>query len=166
VTLADLSSIEVALDVGESEIRKVTLGGVALVTPEAMPRKRFVADVVEIAAMADRVKGIVPVKVRIREPDRSLLPDMSAKVSFLAEEPAGPIEVLRAVPESAVVARGGHPVVFTADENRAKAVPVSGRSLGDGYFALDEGPEEGTPVVDRPPERLSDGDRVRLAAAT
>src|SRR5215468_4744676 len=37
VTLADLSAIEVSLDVGESEIRKISLGGIALVTPEAMP---------------------------------------------------------------------------------------------------------------------------------
>jgi HlyD family secretion protein len=164
VTLADLSAIEVALDVGESEIRKVSLGGVALVTPEAMPRKRFVADVIEIAAMADRVKGIVPVKVRVRDPDPSLLPDMSAKVSFLAEEPKAPIEVLRSVPESAIALRGGARVVFTVDENRAAAVPVSGRAVGDGYFALDEGPDEGTPIVDHPPERLSDGDAVRLAS--
>ena len=57
VTLADLSAIEVALEVGESEIRKVALGTVALVTPEAMPRQRYLADVIEIAAMADRVEG-------------------------------------------------------------------------------------------------------------
>jgi RND family efflux transporter MFP subunit len=165
-TLADLSAIEVSLEVGESEIRKVALGGVALVTPEAMPRKRFLADVIEIAAMADRVKGVVPVTVRIREPDPSLLPDMSAKVGFLAEEPKGAIEVMRAVPESAIAVRGGRQVVFTVDENRAAEAPVSGRSLGDGWFALAEGPEEGTPVVERPTERLSDGDPVRLAAAT
>jgi RND family efflux transporter MFP subunit len=166
VTLADLSAIEVALDVGESEIRKVQLGAVALVTPEAMPRNRYLADVIEIAAMADRVKGVVPVKVRIRTPDPALLPEMSAKVSFLAEEPSGPIEVLRAVPETAVVQRGDRQVVFTVEENRAAAVTVTGRSLGDGYFALEEGPSEGTPLVEHPPERLSDGDAVRLAAAT
>ena len=57
VTLADLSAIEVALEVGESEIRKVALGAVALVTPEAMPRQRYLADVIEIAAMADRAEG-------------------------------------------------------------------------------------------------------------
>jgi HlyD family secretion protein len=165
VTLADLSAIEVSLDVGESEIRKVALGAVALVTPEAMPRQRYLADVIEIAAMADRQKGIVPVKVRIRAPDRALLPEMSAKVSFLSGEPSGPIEVLRAVPASAVVARGDARVVFTVDQNRATAVKVSGRELGDGFFALDEGPDEGTPLVEHPPERLRDGDAVRLAAA-
>jgi HlyD family secretion protein len=166
VTLADLSSIEVSLDVGESEIRKVALGAVALVTPEAMPRQRYLADVIEIAAMADRQKGVVPVKVRIRAPDRALLPDMSAKVSFLASEPTGAIDVRRAVPASAVASREGEPVVFTVDDNRAKAVRVAGHDLGDGFFALDEGPDEGTPIVERPPERLRDGDAVRLAASS
>ncbi|TMA32320.1 MAG: efflux RND transporter periplasmic adaptor subunit [Deltaproteobacteria bacterium] len=165
VTLADLSAIEVSLDVGESEIRKVELGAVALVTPEAMPRQRYLADVIEIAAMADRQKGVVPVKVRIRTPDRALLPDMSAKVSFLSAEPSGPIQVARAVPASAVVARGDARVVFTVDDNRARAAPIKGRDLGDGFFALDEGPDEGTPLVERPPEWLRDGGVVRLAAA-
>ena len=43
---------------------------------------------------------------------------------------------------------------------------MKGRELGDGFFALDEGPEEGTPLVERPPERLRDGGAVRLAAAS
>jgi HlyD family secretion protein len=166
VTLADLSAIEVSLEVGESEIRKVALGAVGLVTPEAMPRQRYLADVIEIAAMADRLKGVVPVKVKIRAPDRALLPDMSAKVSFLEREPTGPIEVLRAVPTSAVVSRGDAQVVFTVDDNRAKAVPVQGRDLGDGFFALDGGPDEGTPIVEHPSERLRDGSAVRLAASS
>jgi len=91
---------------------------------------------------------------------------MSAKVSFLESEPTGPIEVLRAVPTSAVVARGDAQVVFTVDDNRARAVPVKGRDLGDGFFALDGGPDEGTPIVERPPERLRDGAAVRLAASS
>jgi HlyD family secretion protein len=165
VTLADLSAIEVSLEVGESEIRKVALGAVALVTPEAMPRQRYLADVIEIAAMADRKKGVVPVKVRIRTPDHSLLPEMSAKVSFLSGEPTGAIEVLRAVPASAVAQRGAQRVVFTVDDNRAKAVPVKGRELSDGFFAFEEGPDEGTPVIEHASAGLRDGTAVRLAVA-
>jgi len=161
-TLADLSALDVALEVGETEIAKVRLGGVALVTPEAAPRRRYLADVVEIAAMADRQKGTVPVKVRIREPDAALLPDMSAVVAFLAGEPEGTIEVRRAVPASAVVDRDGRQVVFAAEDGRARALPVSGRATGDGAFALAEGPEEGTPVVASPPPELRDGAALRL----
>jgi hypothetical protein len=91
---------------------------------------------------------------------------MSAKVSFLASEPSAAIEVLRAVPTSAVVVREGAPFVFTVDQNRATAVKVTGRDLGDGFFALEEGPDEGTPLVADPPERLRDGGAVRLATAT
>ncbi len=165
VTLADLSSLEVALEVGETEISKVAIGAVALVTPEAMPRKRYLADVIEIAAMADRQKGIVPVTVRIREPDPALLPEMSAKVSFLASEPTGTIEVLRAAPTAAVIERDGRRVVFTVDDNVARAVPVAGRETDDGYFVLEEGPQEGTPLVDSPPRTLQDGDPVALGAS-
>jgi hypothetical protein len=143
----------------------VGIGGVALVAPEAMPRRRYLADVVEIAAMADRQKGIVPVTVRIREPDPALLPEMSAKVAFLEGEPEGAIEVLRAVPASAVALREGRSVVFRVADDAVTAVPVEGRDLGDGFFALEEGPEEGTPVVEDPPTTLRDGDAVRLGAS-
>lgn len=162
VTLADLSTLEVALEVGETEIRKVEVGRVALVTPEAMPRSRYLADVVEIAAMADRQKGVVPVRVRIREPNRTLLPEMSAKVSFLEAEPSGPIEVGTAVPASAVVTREGQRVVFTVDDEHVRALPVAGQATGDGFFAFEEGPEEGTPIVEEPPATLQDGDAVQL----
>ncbi|MEM7410346.1 MAG: efflux RND transporter periplasmic adaptor subunit [Myxococcota bacterium] len=165
VTLADLSSLEVSLEVGETEIRKVALGGVALVTPEAMPRRRYLADVVEIAAMADRQKGVVPVTVRIREPERELLPEMSAKVSFLEAEPSAPIEVRRAVPISSVVERGGRRVVFSVEDGRVTAATVTGRETEDGFFVIDEGPEEGTPLVEAPPPSLGDGDPVALPAS-
>jgi len=162
VTLADLGSLEVALEIGESEIRKIEVGEVALVTPEAQREKRYLADVIEIAAMADREKGVVPVRVRIREPDAALLPDMTAKVAFLEREPDAPIEVATALPAEAVVSRGGADVVFAVEDERAHAVPVRTRPAGDGWLALVEGPEEGRYVVSAPPASLEDGARVRV----
>jgi RND family efflux transporter MFP subunit len=164
VTLADLGSLEVALEIGESEIRKIQVGGVALVTPEAQRERRYLADVIEVAAMADRAKGVVPVRVRIREPDAALLPDMTAKVAFLEREPEAPIEVAPALPESAVVSRGGASVVFRVEDERAQAVPVRTRPAGDGWLALEEGPEEGSYVVAAPSPSLAGGARVRVPA--
>jgi RND family efflux transporter MFP subunit len=164
VTLADLGSLEVALEIGESEIRKIQVGGVALVTPEALRERRYLADVIEIAAMADREKGIVPVRVRIREPDASLLPDMTAKVAFLEREPTAPIEVAPSLPASAVVSRGGADVVFAVEDERAQAVPVRTRPADEGFVALVDGPEEGRYVVSAPPPSLEDGGRVRVPA--
>ena len=163
-TLADLGSLEVALEIGESEIRKIEVGGAALVTPEARRERRYLADVIEIAAMADREKGVVPVRVRIREPDAALLPDMTAKVAFLEREPDAPIEVAPALPASAVVSRGGADVVFAVEDERVEAVPVRTRPADDGFVALLEGPEEGRYVVSAPPASLEDGARVRVPA--
>lgn len=164
VTLADLSALDVELEIGESEIRKIKVGGVALVTPEALRERRYLADVTEVAAMADREKGIVQVHVRIREPDGALLPDMTAKVAFLEAEPAAPIEVARALPESAVVSRDGVEQVFAVEDERVRALPVRTRPAGDGWLALEEGPEEGSYVVAEPPATLVDGARVRVRA--
>ena len=164
VTLADLGSLEVALEIGESEIRKIEVGGVALVTPEAQRERRYLADVIEIAAMADREKGVVPVRVRIRDPDAALLPDMTAKVAFLEREPSAPIEVAPSLPASAVVSLDGKDVVFAVEDERARAVAVRTRPADDGFVALVEGPEEGRYVVSDPPATLEDGARVKVPA--
>jgi RND family efflux transporter MFP subunit len=164
VTLADLSAIDVALEIGETEIRRVERDAVALVTPEALRDRRYLADVIEVAAMADRQKGVVPVKIRIRDPDPELLPDMTAVVAFLEEPPRGRIEVLPALPASAVVRRDGASVVFVVEDERAQAAPVRTRPVDEEWVALLEGPEEGTYVVESPPAGLVSGQPVRLRA--
>jgi len=68
------------------------------------------------------------------------------------------------VPVDAVARRGDDTIVFTVEDDRVGAVPVSGEETEDGFFALREGPEEGTPVVAHPPPGLADGDPVRLTA--
>ena len=164
VTLADLSAIDVALEIGETEIRLVERDAVALVTPEALRDRRYLADVIEVAAMADRQKGVVPVKIRIRDPDPELLPDMTTVVAFLEEPPRGEIEVLPALPASAVVRRDDASVVFVVEDERARSVPVRTRSVdGDAeWIVLLEGPEEGTYVVESPPRDLVSGQLVRM----
>lgn len=161
VTLADLSAIDVELEIGETEIRKIEPGAPALVTPEARPERRYLARVVEVAAMADRDKGVVPVRVRIDAPDRDLLPDMTAAVSFLAGEPTAPIEVLPAIPLSALVEVDGRDAVFVVEDQRVRVVPVTVREEGE-HAALLSGPEEGAFLVDAPPPGLANGDAIRV----
>ncbi|MEW6774891.1 MAG: efflux RND transporter periplasmic adaptor subunit [Bdellovibrionota bacterium] len=160
VTLADLSEMSVELEINETEISKVRLNGPALVTAEALPERRYLADVSHVGAMADRQKSIVKVKVRLRSSDADLKPDMTAKVSFLEKEPEGKIEVIRSLPESSVVERDGKKAVFTVEEGRAVLKTIEARPSGDGHWILKDGPPEGTFVIKAPPTDLENGDKV------
>lgn len=83
IAVADLTDLQVEVDVNEADLGKVTLGQRCLVSPEAYPDKEYAGVVAEIAPEANRAKGTLSVKVKIEKPDRFLTPELSAKVKFL-----------------------------------------------------------------------------------
>ena len=84
IAVADLTDLQVEVDVNEADLSKVRLGQRCTVSPEAYPEKKYVGEVAEIAPEANRAKGTLQVKVQIRSPDRFLTPELSAKVQFFA----------------------------------------------------------------------------------
>ena len=60
------------------------------VSPEAYPDKVYEGTVAEMAPEANRQKGTLQLKVQIKNPDRFLTPELSAKVDFLARDKAPP----------------------------------------------------------------------------
>jgi CheY-like chemotaxis protein len=115
--------------------------------------------------IVDRSKAAVTVKVRFTDPTTGVLPDMAAKVSFLAK--ALDDEALKAAPKlvapaDAVVERGGRKVVFTIDDGHAQEVPVSVKgAFGSSGVELADGPATGTKVIRRPDEKIRDGVAVK-----
>jgi HlyD family secretion protein len=69
----------------------VEVGQKCRITPEAYPDKLYEGYVAEKAPEANRQKGTLQVKVQIRNPDKFLTPELSAKVDFLRiESPVAP----------------------------------------------------------------------------
>ena len=83
VAMADLSSLEVEVDVGEGNIARLHRGQPAEVSVDAFTDRVHHGVVREITPTADRTRATVTVKVTILEPDRDLRPEMSAKVTFI-----------------------------------------------------------------------------------
>ena len=83
IAIADPKDLQVEIDLNEADLSKVSLNQKCRVSPEAYPDKIYQGYVVEIAPEADRSKGTLQVKVQIREPDKFLTPELSAKVDFL-----------------------------------------------------------------------------------
>jgi len=86
LAVADLSDLQVEIDLNEADLAKVRLRQRCRVSPEAYPDKHFEGYVAEIAPEASRQKGTLQVKVQILQPDRFLTPELSARVDFLADD--------------------------------------------------------------------------------
>ncbi|HMG52630.1 MAG TPA: efflux RND transporter periplasmic adaptor subunit [Kofleriaceae bacterium] len=93
-----------------------------------------------------------------------VLPDMAARVSFLAQavDPRTldtPPKLV--VPAAAVARRGGRDVVFVVDEDQVRETVVTlGPPVGDGRELVTQLPA-GTKVVLQPPAQLGDGQKVK-----
>jgi HlyD family secretion protein len=87
LAVADPQDLQVEIDLNESDLSKVWLGQPCRVTPEAYPDHVYDGYVAEIAPEANRQKGTLQIKVQVKDPDRYLVPELSAKVDFLASYP-------------------------------------------------------------------------------
>ena len=85
LAMADLNDLQVEIDLNEVDTPKVRLGQRCRVSPEAYPDKVYEGVVAEIAPEANRSKGTLQIKVQVRNPDRFLTPELSARVDFLRE---------------------------------------------------------------------------------
>jgi RND family efflux transporter MFP subunit len=83
IRLANLTDMRAEVDVNEADLNRVHLGQPATVTPDAYPDARYAAEVVKMYPQVDRQKGTLKIEVHILRPDAKLLPDMSARVTFL-----------------------------------------------------------------------------------
>ena len=163
VTIADMDSLRVEVDVSESNIARVAAGQPCEIRLDAFPDARFPGRVHMILPTADRSKASIAVKVAFVERDAAVLPEMSAKVAFLSREP-GPEETVpvRAAPAAAVAEGSGLSRVFVLEGDAVRAVPVTlGRQLGE-MVELREGPAVGSRIAVSPLEKLRDGTRVSV----
>lgn len=164
VTIADMDSLQVEVDVSESNLSLVRTGQPCEIQLDALPDVRFRGAVHMIVPTADRTKATVMVKVRFLDRDSRVLPEMSAKVAFLSR-PVTPGEQRpkTSVNPAVVASRSGKKVVFRLENDRARLTAVTiGEPLGD-LVEVTEGLKAGDRVVLRPLGRMKDGLRVKAA---
>jgi HlyD family secretion protein len=165
VSMADMSTLEVEADVSESSLSKIRVGQPAEVTLDALPDTRFRGTVSRMVPTVDRAKATVMTKVRFDAIDPRVLPEMSAKVSFLSQ-PITPEEQkpLTAVNPDALAQRAGRSVVLVVREGKAIEVPVTpGAKIGD-LTAIVGDVRAGEKAVLKPAPELGNGAQVKPAA--
>jgi HlyD family secretion protein len=165
VTMADMSTLEVEADVSESSLSKISVGQPTEITLDALPDMRFAGTVSRMVPTVDRAKATVMTKVRFDLIDPRVLPEMSAKVSFLSQRVTPEQQKpLVAVNPDALAQRDGKSVVFVVRDNRAVEVQVTlGKKIAD-LTAIAGDVKSGEKAVLRPPPELKDGALVKAAA--
>lgn len=163
VSLADLSDLQVELDIAQDDFARLETRQKGIVTTDAYPDRKYDGVIAEISPEANRQKATVQIKVQILKPDQYLRPEMNATVRFLADEglhaEAQSPGVL--VPSRAVRDINGKKFVMIALRGRAQAREVriqATRSNG----CLVEGLVGGEDIITAGPTDLKDGDPIRI----
>ncbi len=162
VTVADMDSLIVEVDVSESNIRNVTSGQPCEIQLDALPDARFRGQVHMIVPTADRSKATVMVKVRFVDKDSRILPEMSAKVAFLSREVA-PEEMKSstAINHTALITKNGVKKIFLVEGGRVREVDVTtGKQMGDMVEIL-QGAKAGDKIVLNPSAKLHNGSKIQ-----
>lgn len=163
VTIADMNSLQVEVDVSESNLGNVQVGQPCEIQLDALPESRFQGLVHMIVPTADRSKATVMVKVRFIDKDPRTLPEMSAKVAFLSRAIRPEEQKPRTVVNSnAVIIHKDKNMVFLVKDNRAFETPITtGEKLGDMIEVLN-GVKAGDKVVLKPVDKLRDGKKIKI----
>jgi RND family efflux transporter MFP subunit len=164
VTMADLSTLEVEVDVNEAYIARIGGAQPARITLDAYPDTGFRGAVRQVVPTADRQRATVQVKVSILDRDPRILPEMGARVDFLAEETGATGEVTPPrirLPVAAVREEGGETVVWLVRDGRLEPRPVEAGPASGGFREIRSGLAGGELVVVGGIETPRAGMRVR-----
>jgi HlyD family secretion protein len=162
VALADLSDLQVELDIAQNDFSRLRPEQKGIVTVDAFPNLKWNGQIAEMSPEANRQKATVQVKVKVLTPDAFLRPEMNASVGFLADpkpktasvEPEQPIIV---IPQSAV--HSGSVFLVSGGKAVKRAVKTGPPSASG--VRVENGLIGGEILILNPPADLNDGDAVK-----
>jgi RND family efflux transporter MFP subunit len=166
VTIVDMNSLEVEVDVSENYIERVQVGAPVTIHLDAYPEWDIPGSVIAIIPTADQSKGTVQVRVAIKAKDKRILPQMAARVAFLNMPEKGAAQAVSrvTVPVAAVLGTGKTGTVFViGEEGKIEKRDVAlGLKTATNVTIL-SGITAGERLAGDNLDKLHDGDKVKVA---
>ncbi|HEY0811444.1 MAG TPA: efflux RND transporter periplasmic adaptor subunit [Longimicrobiales bacterium] len=167
VTMADLTTLEVEVDVNEAYISGIRREQPAEIILDAYPSLTFPGHVRQVVPTADRQKATVLVRVIIDSQDPRIMPEMGARVVFgEAADSAGATQAVPTrvfVPAAAVKTEGAETVVYVVSEGRARRRVIEAGPVSSTEREVRRGLSGGEVLILDPAQEIVDGVRVRDA---
>lgn len=169
VTMADLATLEVEVDVNEAYIARISSEQQARITLDAYPDTAFRGVVRQVVPTADRQRATVQVKVSIVDRDPRILTEMGAKVEFLQAarpEPTGAPQAVERpriiVPAGAVRSENGRNVVWMVRDGRLQSRDVDAGPVSGNFREIRSGLSGGEQILVGGVETPREGQRVKV----
>lgn len=168
VSMADLTDLQVELDINEDDLPRVRLKQKCEVRVDSHPDQVIPGEVDEIAPKADRQKATVQVKVKIVNPPDFLRPDVNARVTFLEEAPKEPVKqdglATLWVPRNVVVLGPDGSSVYIAFEGKAMIRKVTTGREGALGVEITDGLVGDEQLVASNLDQIKDGARIAVSS--
>jgi HlyD family secretion protein len=168
VTMADLTTLEVEVDVNEAYIARIRKAQPARITLDAYPDTSFRGDVRQVVPTADRQRATVQVKVSIIDRDPRILPEMGARVDFLDTArvvtgggDAGVAPPRFRLPATAVRELNGQTIVWLVRDGKLESRAVQAGPVSGGFREIRSGLSGGEMVLTGGLENPKAGMRVK-----
>jgi len=158
MTVAQIDTVSVVLDVSETDLGRLKVGQIATVRADAYPDLTFRGTIKEIGQAADSRTRTFKVKVAVENARHELKPGMFAR----AEITIGLRENALVIPRDAVVTENGRSVVFVVIDGRARARQIEVGMISGPVVEVRSGLEAGQSVVVAGQSDLTDGDAVTV----
>ena len=169
VTMADLATLEVEVDVNEAYIARISSGQQARITLDAYPDTAFRGSVRQVVPTADRQRATVQVKVSIVDRDPRILTEMGAKVEFLEPPRAARAESAEVVqrprimvPAAAVRSEEGRSIVWIIRDGRLQRRDVDAGPVSGNFREIRSGLSGGEQLLMAGVETPREGQRVKV----
>jgi multidrug efflux pump subunit AcrA (membrane-fusion protein) len=163
--LADLSVMEVEVDVQERDLQKIDIGRACTIIPDAYANREYHGKIDRIQPQVNRQRGVVRVTIRIDEPDEKLLPEMNVRAMILNPASDEPVAETLWIPDAAVTRRDGETWVYVLEDDRAIRRDVELGDMQGRRVQAKSGLTKDDQVVLAGDMRLVDGQTIRRKKA-
>ncbi len=160
-SIADLSSLEVEIEIQERDLAAIRVGQTCLITADAYPDRRYRGRLDRLAPTLSRERGSRQADIVLDSPDELLAGNMNCRVQVLKKEPPKDQQDVFRVPEEAVVKQGDGAFLFVANEGTARRLKVRLGAAEDGKVQIIEGLHGGEEVLLPGDRSLEEGQPIR-----
>jgi RND family efflux transporter MFP subunit len=164
-TIVDMESLDIEVDINESNIAQVKVGQNAIAILDAYQGWKIPAKVKTIIPTADRQKATVKVRISFDVKDPKILPDMGVKVTFLdSNEKMGDQNPTIRIPKEALRKDNGGEFVYLYKNGFIERQPILTGEKSGALIEVSGGIRVDDMVVVESEANVKDGQKVQLAS--